>query len=781
MAKNDLSLLKIIDREEKQGFLDSAVMGGLSAYLRRQVVFLPKREGQALSSLADRYGSACSAERPAIWQSIKELLLSLPEEQLSPERSSTPVTVYSSQTWEEKPLAGLDISLQYVKGIGPKKAAQLRRLGLNTVAEVLTYWPRTYHNRGDIRKVASLAINEQAVISGEIVNVAETSPRGRVHVLKAYIRDDSGFMTAVWFNQRYLMPKMRPGRLVTLYGRLEYKYRQPEFMVQEHSFNDEEQFGMNRPLIPVYPLTEGVSAKLIRRLINEVWREYSSKITEPLPAQLLRKRGLMPYRQALGNIHFPEEEALWHEARRRLAYDELLLLQCAVLAGRLPDKTPGVPRVKNDKIFTCFTMALPFTLTGSQQKVIRQIFEDMNEPTPMSVLLQGDVGSGKTVVAAAALYKNMQDGYLGALMVPTEVLALQHYQSLGPLCQKLGMQIALLTGSLSLVQKNELQKKLDDGAIDVIIGTHALIQENWRLPRLGLAITDEQHRFGVLQRSVFSGKADSPDILMMTATPIPRTLALFLYGDMRLLVLNELPPGRHPVKTYAVSYDKEERVFAFIKKELDAGRQAYIVCPLINESEKLSLEAASVLAKRLMTEVLPGYSIAILHGKNKSAEKEDILKRFAAGKIKLLVSTTVIEVGINVPNATIMLIRDAERFGLAQLHQLRGRVGRGSAESYCILMHNALGEVAAERLKIITANSDGFAIAEADMQLRGPGELLGTKQHGLPELKIAVLSEDTDLLIAASEDARFILAQPNWQQTSFGKLIKKKVKMLYLG
>ena len=484
-------------------------------------------------------------------------------------------------------------------------------------------------------------------------------------------------------------------------------------------------------------------------------------------------------KQAVCDIHFPSSKESIIVARNRLAYEELLVLQMTVLANRLPDHTPGIARPKDENCLSEFQAKLKFPFTNAQNRVIEEIFQDMERGQPMTRLVQGDVGSGKTIVAAAALYKNARAGYQGALMAPTEILATQHYQSLAPLFSAFGYRTALFTGDVTGKERKQLLAQVQNGDIDLVIGTHTLFQKEVKFKRLALAVTDEQHRFGVAQRSIFQEKGAYADVLVMTATPIPRTLAMTLYGDLDISVIDEMPPGRKAVETYAVDYGKEARALNFIKKELDQGRQAYIVCPLVEESEKMEgLESAVQLAKRLSEQEFRHYEVGLLHGQMKPKEKAALMRAFADGVIQVLVATTVIEVGINVPNATVMMVRDAERFGLAQLHQLRGRVGRGADKSYCILLHNAKTPVARERMKTMQATADGFKIAEADLRLRGAGELFGTRQSGIAEMKIANVARDVQLMAAAREDAIELLRNKEYVGSLLEERVQEKLRLL---
>lgn len=653
----------------------------------------------------------------------------------------------------------LAMPITTLPGCGLRRGELFARLGLRTLGDLLLYLPRDYRDRRKITPIAEAALGAQVSLQGKIIGVEIVPTKGRVSVLKCYLEDQSGTIPLLWFNQNFLQKKLLPGRPLLVYGTVERRYRSLELNVQDYQLLDESE--PTSGVQPVYAATEGLSQKLLRNAVQSAYRRCAPYIENLVPERLREKRMLMEREQAIRILHFPENFGELEFARRTLAYEELLTLELALEdIARPPEKVRrplDKEQASDETILRQFCAALPFELTQAQQRVIREIYADMSGEYAMSRLVQGDVGSGKTAVAAAAIYKCYRRGQQAALMAPTEILAEQHYQSLLPLLTRLGMTVSLLTGSTKNVERKAQLSQLETGVLDCLIGTHALIQEDVSFQNLGLAVTDEQHRFGVAQRSRLR-RNNQVDMLVMTATPIPRTLAMTVYADLKLSVIDQLPPGRQPIRTYAVDYSYEERIHRFLEKEISQGRQAFIVCPLVEESEKMDLDSAVALYERLKSQVFPQRRLALLHGKMKSAEKEAVMKSFYQGSTDILVATTVVEVGVNVPNATIMVVRDAERFGLAQLHQLRGRIGRSSHQSHCILLHNAQSQVARERMRIISSTNDGFALAEADLKQRGPGEIFGQRQHGLPELRVADLLRDEELLGQARCDAQRIRA-----------------------
>ncbi|SDC56818.1 MULTISPECIES: ATP-dependent DNA helicase RecG [unclassified Candidatus Frackibacter] len=646
-------------------------------------------------------------------------------------------------------------SVRYVKGVGKKRAKQLARLGIHTIYDMLFYFPRDYRDWSTNSKIRELNSGSQVTVQGQVINIEEIRPRKGLVITKIVINDGTGSLAGVWFNQPYIKQKFSRGIPVAFSGKVKREYGQLQMSNPNYELiNKSNNLYVGR-VLPIYPTTEGLSQNFLRKIVKRILDKYLSEFPEFISKKLREQHNFLEIKQALKKIHFPDKIEEAKMARKRLAFDELFILQLGIVLRKVDSLTEeeGVVHNGDESLIDDYLVDLPFELTSAQAKVWDEIKEDMKEPIPMNRLIQGDVGSGKTVVATLALLKAVRSGYQGAMMAPTEILAEQHYLSLKESLSCYGIEVALLVGSLTKQERETVLEKLVEGDIDIVIGTHALIQEGINFANLGLVITDEQHRFGVRQRATFKEKGENPDVLVMTATPIPRTLALTLYGDLDLSVIDELPPGRKPVVTEWRSEKAYPKIYSFIRQELSAGRQAYFVCPLVEESEKIDVSSAVEMAAELQNDIFTDFSIGLLHGQLKSDKKEAIMRDFREQKIDILVSTTVIEVGVNVPNATLMVIIDAQRFGLAQLHQLRGRVGRGKYQSYCILIANPKTETGRDRMKIMTQSTDGFVIAEEDLKLRGPGEFFGTRQHGLPDLKIANLLRDSELLEIAREQA----------------------------
>ncbi|ADH61062.1 ATP-dependent DNA helicase RecG [Thermoanaerobacter mathranii subsp. mathranii str. A3] len=649
----------------------------------------------------------------------------------------------------------LNLDIQYVKGVGPKRAKLLKKLGIQTVEDLLFYFPKDYENRSSILKIEDLTVGEKQTFKGYIVGSPREIKTSRVIITKVPVKDGTGAVELVWYNQPYIKNNLKIGEEYIINGKLRFKYGQ--LIVENPVIEKSEDFKLNTGrIVPIYGLTEGLTQNAIRKIMFNALKEYVQEVEEFFDEEFLSEKRLMDIKSALININFPQNEAYLEQAKYRFKYQELFLLQMALflMKGSAKEKK-GIKFERVD--LKPFIMGLPFKLTQAQVKVLKEIIADMNSHKVMNRLVQGDVGSGKTVVAACSMYIAVKNGYQVAMMAPTEILAKQHYSTLKELFKNTDIKIGLLSGSLSPSNKKEVLEKIKKGDYDIIVGTHALIEDDVVFNNLGLCITDEQHRFGVRQRALLTQKGKNPDVLVMTATPIPRTLALILYGDLDISIIDQLPPGRKKVKTYVISSSVRKKAYEFAMKEVKKGRQVYVVCPLIEESDKISAMSAEIVYREIYKDAFKEAKVGLLHGKMADSEKEKVMEEFVNGKIDILVSTTVIEVGVNVPNATVMIIENAERFGLAQLHQLRGRVGRSEFQSYCILISYSNSDVAKKRLGVLAQTSDGFKIAEKDLEIRGPGEFLGLRQHGLPEFKIANIVEDIDILKIVQKDVEELL------------------------
>lgn len=680
---------------------------------------------------------------------------------------------------KERKYLQLQDDVKFVKGVGPNRAELLNRLDIRTLEDLITYYPREYEDRSKPKKIAECMDGEEVLIEGIAMNrLTESRIRRNMVLYKLVVRDDSGACQITWFNQSYLKNKFEIGKKYRFYGKVSNHFGKIE--MNNPVFDTENSTKNTGKIIPIYPLTYQLSQNVLRQII-ENGMKVAGELEESLPEYLLKEQKLMERNEAIHKIHFPNCMEDIPMAKYRLAFEELLGMQLALLSlkNQYTKDQEGIAFPKEVKMSDVINN-LPFHLTRAQIKVLEEIDQDMESPKSMNRLLQGDVGSGKTVVSIVAAYKAVKSGYQAAIMAPTAILASQHLESFQGILGEYGIRCELLIGSVSKKKKEEMLERLKQGEIDILIGTHALLEENVIFQNLGLVVTDEQHRFGVRQRSTIASKGNHPDVLVMTATPIPRTLALILYGDLDISIIDELPPNRKKIETYAVTPALEERLNIFVKKQIDEGRQAYIVCPLVEENEEIAAKSVIELAEKYQKEVFSEYRVEYIHGKMRPKEKDQIMQEFKEGKIQILVSTTVIEVGVNVPNASMMLIQNAERFGLAQLHQLRGRVGRGEYQSYCVLKYESKSQVVKERMKIMQQTNDGFVIAEKDLELRGSGEFFGTRQHGLPEFKIANLFEDLPILkkvqgIAAKierEDPKLALPE----NAKLKQLVKEKFK-----
>jgi ATP-dependent DNA helicase RecG len=654
----------------------------------------------------------------------------------------------------------LDTPAEFLKGVGPRRAEALRSMNIETLQDVLEFRPRRYLDHSDIRYIRDINPDEDVTVMGEIISRQLIRFGKRRLVVR--IHDGSGILEAVWFNQTEIFARIfSEQQMVAFSGKVtRYKHWQmvhPDFDILSEK---REQLHTGQ-LIPIYPSNQefkkaGLSNYSLRRILSQAVQKYGNQIPETLPEYLVKRYRLMSRRDAYQQMHFPESTEKLHQVARRFKYEELFYLQLLMALRKYFYYSPVVGLHINvtENLLEASMQSLPFTLTGAQKRVLREIQNDLQSGHPMSRLVQGDVGSGKTVVALVGMQMAISAGYQAALMAPTEILAQQHYFNIRNLLNDGDIKTALLIGSLPASGKKALQRKIARGEVDLAIGTHALIQEGVQFPQLGFVVIDEQHRFGVMQRSNLVQKGQTPHVLVMTATPIPRTLAMTIYGDLDVSIIDELPPGRREIRTYWRTEERLNLVYDFIRERLSRKEQVYVVYPLIEESEKLDLKAATEAYHHLQKEIFPDFRLELLHGRLKMADKERIMQNFKQGATDMLISTTVIEVGVDVPNATIMMIEHAERFGLSQLHQLRGRVGRGSRQSYCILITPPdINEVARQRMEVMTKTNDGFVIAEEDLRLRGSGEFFGTRQHGIPDLKYVDLVTDQNIVQTARKDA----------------------------
>jgi ATP-dependent DNA helicase RecG len=791
---------KILLLEKAKGLRDRAVLGGLDRYLKRlvenhslgpqsallrSIAALPSRGYASLDTARRRRwietalgatsgdGEGTSQQGPAARPTRpagRRPAAPRAGARKRPSRVSPP-----APPEEQAPGGkGLEAPVTVLRGVRQGQAAKFARLGVSTVRDALYFFPRRHNDFAHICKISELAVGEEQTVIVTVWSAEETRIGRRIRGTEAWVADETGMMRVVWFNQPYLARQLRTDAPLVLSGRVSVYKGQKTLDSPEWELLESEDLVHTGRLVPVYPLTSGLPSRTARRIVRDALDTHLEALPDPLPEGLRQRRRLWRLRQAVRQMHYPDGWRELNEARRRLAFDELLVIQIGVLRRRRLWQEGGRAQALQlaDPVRRAFLESLPFQFTGAQQRAMESILGDLAQERPMSRLLQGDVGSGKTVVAAAGLLAAVASGCQGVLMAPTEILAEQHYRTL---CDLLGggreiawegvltppylerpLRIALLTGSLSSKEKAAIHRQAAEGDLDVAVGTHALIQQQVGFHRLGMAVVDEQHRFGVMQRAALRGKGPSPHLLVMTATPIPRTLALTLYGDLDISVIDEMPPGRKPVKTLWTMPHERNDAYRFVREQADQGRQAFVICPLIEESEAISVRAATQEYERLSREVFPHLRLGLLHGRLPSAEKDRVMRAFRDHDLDILVSTAVVEVGIDVPNATVMMVEGADRFGLSQLHQFRGRVGRGTDQSYCLLLSDDPSEEAQERLRLMERTQDGFALAEADLRLRGPGEFFGTRQSGMPDLKVARLS-DVKLIEEAREEAGALL------------------------
>ncbi len=692
----------------------------------------------------------------------------------------------------------LESPITVVRGISDSLASRFNKLGVKTVHDLLYFFPQRHLDYSQRKTISQLTEGKEETIMANVWEVRLVMPGGR-RSTEAIVGDETGNVRIVWFNNPYLAKTLRTNAQIIVSGRVSLFNGRHVFQSPEWEFFEDKELIHTGRLVPIYHLTAGLYPRQMRKLMKAAIDQWAGQAVDFLPSDLRERQRLLELPKAIRQAHFPENETAKARARVRLAFDELFLLQLGVLAKKhdWQKSQPGHPLTIHQTALATFVKSLPFILTTAQNRVLKELLTDLEKRQPMSRLLQGEVGSGKTVVATAALLMAAANGYQGVLMAPTEILAEQHFSTISQLFSRSGhleeqpqnpgyrysgilsrpLVVAMLIGGIKLAKKRELQQHILSGDIDIIIGTHAVIQKDVTFPKLGLAVVDEQHRFGVTQRSALRQQRFNPHMLVMTATPIPRTLALTLYGDLDLSVIDELPPGRQIVKTKWLKPEQRKSAYAFIHKQVAEGHQAFIICPLVEESEAVQAKAAVAEYERLSQEVFHNLKLGLLHGRMPADDKDNIMSSFRSGELNILVATPVVEVGIDVPNATVMLVESADRFGLSQLHQFRGRVGRGHEQSYCILLAENPSEVGQERLKVIEEVHDGFKLAEEDLKLRGPGEFFGTRQSGLPDLHMAKLSDLALLELARTEATRLFEQDPKLKNTAHTLLVKELARV----
>lgn len=673
----------------------------------------------------------------------------------------------------------LSDSIINIKNIGEERSKKLQKLGIFTVNDLIEYFPRDYDDRSNVCKIKDIELNKINTVKGKIVSKPETLKMKGISITKVRVDDGTGFLEIAWFNQPYLKNTLKYKSEYIFTGKVIEKFGRTQMEAPDYELLDDKELLSNGRIVPVYASTYKFSQKLFRDVINQTLNGVKEQITEFLPEDILKQNNLCSRQFAIENIHFPKDDKSFFMARTRLVFEELFLLQTKLLQikGIMENKECNI-NIKDTNI-TPIKNVLPFNLTDAQESVLKDIIDDLGKNKAMNRLIQGDVGSGKTVIAQILAYIGVNNDYQVAVMAPTDVLASQHFESFKNIFEKLNIKCVFLSGNQKAKEKRENYELIKTGEAKIIIGTHAIIQDKVIFNNLGIVITDEQHRFGVKQREILSKKGENPHTLVMTATPIPRTLALILYGDLDISIIDKLPPGRQKIDTIFVNSTYYPRIYNFLKKNADEKRQSYIICPMIEENEKLELKAVLSYTEKLKEEVFSNYSIECIHGKMKNDEKQEIMNRFYTGDIDILVSTTVIEVGINVPNATIMIIENAERFGISQLHQLRGRVGRGSDKSYCVLISDSKSKQSKQRLDTMVKYSDGFILSEKDLELRGTGDFFGTRQHGIPDMKIANLYKDIEILKKVQKASIMLYKNDPMLVNNKNKLLKEKIDTFF--
>ena len=764
------NLAKPLAVEGKTGYRDQSVIGGFAKYIQdwagrgAETVEPPEKyQFEAIGALFSDYCNINVPERQARVQQAQQLIAELTNRiSIEIEKPAQPEIKGHRPAATGRHSFALETPVQFLKGIGPRRAELLSKIGVETTYDLITHFPRRYDDRSEIGTIAELVTGERQSVFVTVIGQPHTEQRRRVKVTKVPVGDETGTAFLIYFNQPYMKNNFFPNMKIYVHGKVEEFRGQISFNAPDVESAASDETLQTGRIVPSYPLTEGLQQNFLRGLIHCILPPALSLIAESFPDDLMRLHSFMPLHQALQQIHFPDDLNKLGEATRRLIFEEFLLMQLALaLRGRGFKDRNGIEFNISDHAMKKFVGNFPFKLTGSQTTALKEIHDDMAKATPMNRLLHGEVGSGKTVIGATAMYTAVLNDCQAAFMAPTEILAEQHYHVLKELFAPFDVNVALIIGGQAAREKKVAREKIADGTTEIAVGTHALIEAKTEFKNLGLIVVDEQHRFGVMQRKTLIGKARenaTPDVLVMTATPIPRTLALTVYGDLDVSVLRELPPGRKPVDTKWLKENRKTNTYKFVREQLEAGMQAYVVCPLIEESDVLDdLNAVLKHAEWLKQEALADYRVGVLHGRLPSHEKDKVMTAFRRGEIHVLCTTTVIEVGVDVPNASIIVIEDAHRFGLAQLHQLRGRVGRSNHKSYCRLIGSASTEDGRQRLKVMEKTNDGFQIAEEDLNLRGPGEFYGTRQHGLPDLRIANILRDTNLLSEARKAAQVIV------------------------